>query len=66
LPLPHIAWSGAPPPLPKAEFVALANGDSDLARALGAIQPVPASALLGQPDQAHRRGSTELVRMARR
>jgi hypothetical protein len=37
LPLPHIAWSGAPPPLPRAEFVALANGEGDLARALGAI-----------------------------
>jgi hypothetical protein len=37
LPLPHIAWSGAPPPLPKADFVGLANGDSDLSRALGAI-----------------------------
>jgi hypothetical protein len=37
LPLPHIAWVGAPPPLPKAEFVALANGNPDLARALGAL-----------------------------
>ena len=31
LPLPHIAWSGAPPPLPKPQFVALADGNADLA-----------------------------------
>ena len=37
LPLPHIAWSGAPPPLPKPQFVALANGNTDLAPALAAI-----------------------------
>jgi hypothetical protein len=37
LPLPHIAWSGAPPPLPKPHFVALADGNADLARALAAI-----------------------------
>src|SRR5262249_46532442 len=37
LPLPHIAWGGAPPPLPKPEFVALANGDPALARALSAL-----------------------------
>ncbi len=30
LPLPHIAWVGAPPPLPKAEFLSLANGDTEL------------------------------------
>ncbi|TIS71275.1 MAG: SAM-dependent methyltransferase, partial [Mesorhizobium sp.] len=30
LPLPHIAWVGAPPPLPKVEFAALANGDGEL------------------------------------
>ena len=37
LPLPHIAWAGAPPPLPRAEFVALANGDLDLAKRLGIL-----------------------------
>src|SRR5690606_7715728 len=31
LPLPHIAWVGAPPPLPKREFVALADGNEELA-----------------------------------
>ena len=31
LPVPHIAWVGAPPPLPKSEFIALANGDAELA-----------------------------------
>jgi hypothetical protein len=40
LPLPHIAWSGAPPPLPKPQFVALAEGNTDLARALAAIHEV--------------------------
>ena len=33
LPTPHVAWVGAPPPLPKSEFVALANGDGELERA---------------------------------
>lgn len=37
LPMPHIAWVGAPPPLPKAEFAALAEGDSDLSRAFSAL-----------------------------
>jgi hypothetical protein len=32
LPVPHIAWVGAPPPLPKSEFIALANGDPELQR----------------------------------
>jgi hypothetical protein len=37
LPVPHIAWVGAPPPLPKPEFVALANGDPELQRGLAAL-----------------------------
>jgi hypothetical protein len=37
LPTPNVAWVGAPPPLPKAEFVALANGDAELRRGLGAL-----------------------------
>jgi hypothetical protein len=37
LPAPNVAWVGAPPPLPKAEFVALANGDAELRRGLGAL-----------------------------
>lgn len=37
LPLPQIAWVGAPPPLPKQEFIALANGDPDLAAGLAAL-----------------------------
>ena len=37
LPLPHIAWVGAPPPLPKREFVALADGDPELKYALAAL-----------------------------
>ena len=37
LPLPHIAWVGAPPPLPKREFLALAEGDLELEYALTAL-----------------------------
>lgn len=37
LPLPHIAWVGAPPPLPKREFVALADGNEELEYALTAL-----------------------------
>ncbi|WP_366656605.1 SAM-dependent methyltransferase [Fodinicurvata sp. EGI_FJ10296] len=37
LPSPHIAWVGAPPPLPKREFVSLAQGDAELAYALDAM-----------------------------
>ncbi|WP_440658530.1 hypothetical protein [Ensifer adhaerens] len=44
LPLPHIAWVGAPPPLPKAEFVALADGDNELERALAALHDLFAQA----------------------
>jgi hypothetical protein len=37
LPRPHIAWSGAEPPLPKPEFVALANGNVPLRLGMGAM-----------------------------
>ncbi len=37
LPVPHVAWVGAPPPLPKSEFIALANGDAELQRGLAAL-----------------------------
>jgi hypothetical protein len=37
LPTPHVAWVGAPPPLSKSEFAALANGDLDLRRGLEAL-----------------------------
>lgn len=37
LPLPHVAWVGAPPPLPKREFVSLADGEPELEYALGAL-----------------------------
>lgn len=48
LPLPHVAWVGAPPPLPRKDFVSLANGDADLGRALGALHDLFARApLLG-------------------
>ena len=44
LPLPHIAWVGAPPPLPKREFIALANGDPELEYGLGALHDLFAKA----------------------
>jgi hypothetical protein len=48
LPTPHVAWVGAPPPLPKSEFAALANGDVDLRRGLEALHDLFAQApLLG-------------------
>lgn len=34
LPTPNVAWVGAPPPLPRAEFAALADGDAELRRGL--------------------------------
>ena len=37
LPIPHIAWVGSPPALPKREFVALADGDAELEYALAAL-----------------------------
>ena len=48
LPTPHVAWVGAPPPLPKGEFAALANSDADLRRGLEALHDLFAQApLLG-------------------
>ena len=48
LPTPNVAWVGAPPPLPKAEFIALANGDAELRRGLAALHDLFAQApLLG-------------------
>lgn len=44
LPLPQIAWVGAPPPLPKREFVALADGDTELEYALAALHDLFAQA----------------------
>jgi len=37
LPTPNVAWVGAPPPLPKGEFAALANGDAELRLGLEAL-----------------------------
>ena len=44
LSLPHIAWVGAPPPLPKREFVELADGDAELEYALAALHDLFAQA----------------------
>lgn len=37
LPPPHLAWVGAPPPMGRADMVAMAEGDAALGRALGAL-----------------------------
>ncbi len=48
LPTPHVAWVGAPPPLPKSEFAALANSDAELRRGLEAMHDLFSQApLLG-------------------
>ena len=44
LPVPQIAWVGAPPPLPRREFIALAGGDADLEYALAALHDLFAQA----------------------
>ena len=44
LPVPQIAWVGAPPPLPKREFTALAEGDAELEYALAALHDLFAQA----------------------
>lgn len=44
LPIPHIAWVGAPPPLPKREFMVLADGDIEIEYALGALHDLFAHA----------------------
>jgi Eco57I restriction-modification methylase len=44
LPLPQVAWVGAPPPLVKREFVALAGGDVELEYALDALHDLFADA----------------------
>ena len=44
LPVPQIAWVGAPPPLPKREFIALADGDTELEFGLAALHDLFAQA----------------------
>ncbi len=44
LPVPQIAWVGAPPPLPRREFIALAGGNADLEYALAALHDLFAQA----------------------
>lgn len=44
LPVPQIAWVGAPPPLPKREFVALADGETELEYALSSLHDLFAQA----------------------
>lgn len=40
----HIAWVGAPPPLERAEFLALANGDDELREGLAGLHDLFAQA----------------------
>ena len=44
LPVPQIAWVGAPPPLPRREFIALAGGDAELEYAFAALHDLFAQA----------------------
>jgi hypothetical protein len=44
VPTPHVAWVGGPPPLPRAEFAALANGDAELRRGLETLHDLFAQA----------------------
>jgi hypothetical protein len=66
LPVPHIAWVGAPPPLPKAEFIALANDDAELQRGLAALHDLFALApLLGSLIELNSGDLVDPVRIAR-
>jgi hypothetical protein len=66
LPLPHIACVGAPPPLPKTEFVALANGNAELVHALNALHDLFSRApLLGSLIQPTGGDLIDRVRVAR-
>lgn len=48
LPTPHVAWVGSPPPLDRTDFIALANGDTDLRAGLASLHDVFSQApLLG-------------------
>ena len=52
LPTPHVAWVGAPPPLPKAEFAALAEWRRGIAaRVGGAARSIRPGAAARQPDR---------------
>ena len=66
LPLPHIAWVGAPPPLPKREFLALAEGDAELEYALAALHDLFVQApLLGSLLEPSGGGLFEVEKMRR-
>lgn len=66
LPVPHIAWAGAPPPLPKAEFNALANGDAELQRGLSALHDLfPQAPWLGSLIELTGSDLVEPTRIAR-
>lgn len=64
LPLPHIAWVGAPPPLPKKEFIALAGSDTELEYALAALHDLFLQApVLGSLIQPNRGDLFEAAKM---
>jgi hypothetical protein len=65
LPVPHIAWVGAPPPLPKSEFAALAYGDAKLQLGLVALHDLFRQApLLGSLIQLTGRDLVDPARIA--
>lgn len=64
LPLPHIAWVGAPPPLPKREFAMLADGDPEIEYALLALHDLFAQApILGTLLEPSRRNLFDAEKM---
>jgi hypothetical protein len=66
LPAPHIAWVGAPPPLPKPEFIALANGNAELRRGLNTLHDIFRQApLLGSLIELSGGDLVDLTRIAR-
>jgi hypothetical protein len=66
LPTPNVAWVGSPPPLPKADFAALGNGDLELRRGLEALHDLFVQApLLGSLIQPTGGDLLEPTRVAR-
>ncbi len=66
IPTPHVAWVGAPPPVAKSEFAAMANGDAELRRGLEVLHDLFAQApLLGSLIQPIGGNLLDPTRMAR-
>jgi len=66
LPTPNVAWVGAPPPLPKADFASLANDDGELRYGLEALHDLFAQApILGSLIQPGGGDLMDSMRVAR-